>query len=53
VLLDNSLHFHGAVMGYGVFLLPLKYFGLSLGAFYKAKSIWNVVIEKIVHWLAS
>jgi hypothetical protein len=40
-------------MGCGVSPLPLKYPGLLLGASYKAKSIWNGVIEKIEHRLAS
>jgi hypothetical protein len=31
--------------------LPMKYLGLPLGASFKAKSIWNGVIEKIEHWL--
>jgi hypothetical protein len=40
-------------MGCGVYPLPLKYLGLPLGAPYKAKSIWNVIIEKIYHRLTS
>jgi hypothetical protein len=41
------------IMGCGVSPLPLKYLGLPLGASYKAKSIWNDVIEKIERRLAS
>jgi hypothetical protein len=33
--------------------LPLKYLGLPLGAGFKAKPIWNGVVEKIERWLAS
>jgi hypothetical protein len=33
--------------------LPLKYLGLSLGASFKANSIWDRIIEKIDHRLAS
>jgi hypothetical protein len=38
--------------GCGVSSLPLKYLGLPLGASFKAKSIWDGVIEKIeCYWL--
>jgi hypothetical protein len=40
-------------MGCGVSHLPMKYFGLPLGASDKAKSIWNGVIDKMECWLAS
>jgi hypothetical protein len=40
-------------MGCGVFPLLLTYLSLSLGASDKAKSIWNVVVEKIERWLVS
>jgi hypothetical protein len=33
--------------------LPVKYLSLTLGASYKAKHIWDGVIEKIERWLAS
>ncbi len=36
-----------SILGCGVSSLPLKYLGLSLGASYRAKSIWNGVIKKI------
>jgi hypothetical protein len=36
------------ILGCGVASLPLKYLGLLLGASFKAKSIWEEVIEKIV-----
>jgi hypothetical protein len=35
------------ILGCEVSYLPLKYLGLPLGASYKAKSIWDGVIEKI------
>jgi hypothetical protein len=41
------------ILGCGVSSLPLKYLGLPLGACYKAKPIWNGVIEKIERQLAS
>jgi hypothetical protein len=41
------------ILGCGVSSLPLKYLGLPLGACYKAKPIWNGVVEKIERRLAS
>ena len=41
------------ILGCGVSSLPLKYLGLPLGACYKAKSIWDGVLEKIEWRLAS
>lgn len=41
------------ILGCGVSSLPMKYLGLPLGVSYKAKHIWNGVIEKIEYWLAS
>jgi hypothetical protein len=41
------------ILGCMVSSLPLKYFGLPLGAGFKAKSIWNGVVEKIGRRLAS
>jgi hypothetical protein len=42
------------ILGCGVVSLPLKYLGLLLEAsYYKAKHIWDAVIEKIEHRLAS
>jgi hypothetical protein len=35
------------ILGCGVSSLPLKYLGLPLEACYKAKSIWDGVVEKI------
>jgi hypothetical protein len=40
-------------LGYGVSSLPLKYLGLLLEASYKAKHIWDGVIEKIECQLTS
>jgi hypothetical protein len=42
-----------SILGYGISSLPLKYFNLLLGASYKAKFIWDSVIEKIECRLAS
>jgi hypothetical protein len=48
VLVENVDHVEGLVdiLGCGV-SLPVKYLGLPLGASYKAKHIWDGVIEKI------
>jgi hypothetical protein len=40
------------IVGCRVSSLPLKYLGLSLGALFKAKSIWDDIIEKIERRLA-
>jgi hypothetical protein len=49
---DNVAGLAG-ILGCGVASLPLKYLGLPLGASYKAKHIWDGVIEKIERRLAS
>jgi hypothetical protein len=36
-----------SILGCGVSSLSFKYFGLPLGASFKAKSIWDGVLEKI------
>jgi len=41
------------ILGCGIASLPVKYLGLHLGASYKSTLIWNGVIEKIEHRLAS
>lgn len=41
------------ILGCGVSSLPLQYLGLPLGASYKAKHIWDGVIEKVERCLAS
>jgi hypothetical protein len=41
------------ILGCGVASLSVKYLGLPLGASYKAKHIWDGVIEKLEHRLAS
>jgi hypothetical protein len=41
------------VVGCKTASLPLKYLGFPLGASFKAKSIWDDVVEKIDHRLAS
>jgi len=40
------------IMGYEIFSLPLKYLDFTLGASFKAKYIWDGVIEKIERCLA-
>jgi hypothetical protein len=54
VLVGNVENVDGlaGILGCRVSSLPLKYLGLPLGASYKAKSIWDGVIEKIERrWL--
>jgi hypothetical protein len=41
------------ILGCGIASLPVKYLGLPLGASYKAKHIWDDIIEKIDYRLAS
>jgi len=41
------------ILGCGVASLPVNYLGLPLGASYKSIHIWDEVIEKIKHRLAS
>jgi hypothetical protein len=41
------------ILGCGTSSLPLKYLGMSLGASYKAKSIWYGIVEKMERRLAS
>jgi hypothetical protein len=41
------------ILGCKVSSLPLKYLGISLGASYKAKSIWDGVMVKIEWRLVS
>jgi hypothetical protein len=41
------------ILGCGIASLPVKYLGLPLGASYKAKHIWDDVIEKVDYQLAS
>jgi hypothetical protein len=41
------------ILGCGVSSLPLQYLGMPLGASFKAKPIWNGVVEKIERRLAS
>jgi hypothetical protein len=41
------------ILGCGVSKLPEKYLGVPLGASYKAKHIWDGVIEKLGSWLAN
>lgn len=35
------------ILGCQVFSLPLRYLGVPLGAIFKAKAVWDVVIEKV------
>jgi hypothetical protein len=41
------------IIGCGIASLPAKHLGLPLGASYKSTNIWEGVIEKIEHRLAS
>jgi hypothetical protein len=41
------------VLGCGMASLPLKYLGLPLDTCFKAKPIWDDILEKVVHRLAS
>jgi hypothetical protein len=41
------------IIGCGIASLPAKYLGLPLGASYKSTHIWDGIIEKIEHRLAS
>jgi len=52
VLVGNANNVAG-ILGCGVASLPMKYIGFPLEASYKAKHIWDGVIEKIERWLAS
>jgi len=49
---DNMGELTG-ILGCGPSSLPLKYLGLPLGASYKAKSIWDVIMENMERRLAS
>jgi len=49
---DNMGELTG-ILGCGTASLHLKYLGLPLGASYKAKSIWDVIVEKMERQLAS
>jgi hypothetical protein len=40
------------ILGCRVSSLPMKYLGLPLGALYKAKSIWDGIVEKMKRRLA-
>jgi hypothetical protein len=48
----NNVDGLASIQGCEVSSLPLKYLFLSLGAHFKAKSIWDGVVEKIEHCLA-
>ena len=41
-----------SILGCGVSSLPMKYLDLPLGASFKAKTIWEEVLEKLQHKLA-
>ena len=40
------------VLGYKQGSLPMKYLGLSLGAKWKDRAVWNPIIEKVERRLA-
>jgi hypothetical protein len=48
----NNVFGLASIFGCGVSFLPMKYLGLRLEAFFKTKSIWDGVIEKIEHRFA-
>ena len=41
------------ILGCGMASLPLKYLGLPLGVSFKAKPVWDDIVEKVDHRLAS
>jgi hypothetical protein len=49
---DNAIELAGP-LGCMTSSLPLKYLGLPLGAHFKAKAIWDDIVEKIERQLAS
>jgi hypothetical protein len=49
---DNMVELTG-ILGCGTSSLPLKYLGIPLRASYKAKSIWDVIVERMERRLAS
>jgi len=51
-IVDNVDRLAG-ILGGGVSSLPLRYLDLLLGPCYKAKSIWDAVVEKIEYRLGS
>jgi hypothetical protein len=48
----NNVDGLASILGCGVLSFPLKYLGFLLGAHFKAKLIWDGVIEKIDRYLA-
>jgi hypothetical protein len=50
--LINNIEGLARILGWRVLPLPMKYLGLPLGASFKAKPIWNGIIEKVEHCLA-
>jgi hypothetical protein len=48
----NNVEGLASVLGCMFFHLPTKYLGLPLGASFKAKFIWDDIIEKIERCLA-
>lgn len=49
---DNAAEL-AVILGCGTSSLPLKYLGIQLGACYKAESIWDGIVVKMEHRLAS
>jgi hypothetical protein len=50
--LINNVEGLAKILGCKVSYLPMKYLGLPLGASFKAKPIWNGIIEKVKCFLA-
>jgi hypothetical protein len=53
LVLVGNVDWLASILVCGVSSLPLRYLGLPLGASYKAKSIWDGVVEKIECRLAN
>jgi hypothetical protein len=53
VVTVNNVDKLAGILGCGTSPLPLKYLGILLGASYKAKAIWDGIMEKMEHRLAS
>lgn len=49
----NNVDELSGILGCGTSPLPLMYIGIPLGASYKAKAIWDGIMEKMEHRLAS
>ena len=48
----NNLDELADVLGCKIWVLPMTYLGMPLGASYKSSSIWNPILEKLEKRLA-